>query len=90
MQQVSLGTPNGAHLQQEVEEDSSTSIEGEAPYSRHGGYSSKEKGTGLREGGEEQAGSNFTQCPTNHLRDWNLLEATFVIFCKFLQLALEK
>ena len=64
-----LQIPINAHLQKEVEEDSHTSVEGEAPNSRHGGYSSQQEGSRLREGGEKQAGSHLTHAPTNQLLD---------------------
>ena len=74
--------PISAHLQQEVEEDGHSSIEGEAPHSRHGGHSSQQEGSRLREGGEEQAGGHLTNAPTNQLLHADSGQVTFVVLGK--------
>ena len=64
---ISMVTRTITHLQQEVEEHSSPSKEGEGSHSRHGRCGPQHEGTGLRESRQYEAGSNIAHRPTNQL-----------------------
>lgn len=81
--------PISAHLQEEVEEDGDTSVEGEAPDGRHGGHTSKEEGSRLRERGEQETGSDFTNGTTNELPDAHFGEIAVVVLDKLTCLSLK-